>query len=113
MRDSGIRSLRSVRHQPDGTYIADVELDIGIVIQDVNVVVVQLLEVLRLRVKLLISEKSISHRVCAYRTLALFAVTDFGAGGSGCSVARRLRMLVNVVILCHRCLLFECARIQY
>ena len=37
MRDSGIHSLRGVRRQPDGTYIVDVELDIGIIIQDVIV----------------------------------------------------------------------------
>ena len=37
MRDSGIRCLRSVQRQPDGTYIVDVELDIGIIIQGVSV----------------------------------------------------------------------------
>ena len=37
MRDSGIRCLRSVQRQPDGTYIVDVELDIGIIIQAVTV----------------------------------------------------------------------------
>jgi hypothetical protein len=37
MRDSGIRCLRSVQRQPDGTYIVDVELDIGIIVQGVSV----------------------------------------------------------------------------
>jgi hypothetical protein len=37
MRDSGIRCLRNVQRQPDGTYIVDIELDIGIIIQGVTV----------------------------------------------------------------------------